>query len=131
MSEVCSEVVVRLGARDRRQLAADLVALTKPRVVLMVLVTTLMGYDVALTGPADYLRMIHLLIGSLLAAGGTSAASRSVAVRRRPHAGRDGLPRGPGQPPRRAGHAGHDDPVPVRVHAAQATDPALHPGGRG
>ena len=38
MSEVCSEVVVRLGARDRRQLAADFVALTKPRVVLMVLV---------------------------------------------------------------------------------------------
>ena len=76
MSEVCSEVVVRLGARDRRQLAADFVALTKPRVVLMVLVTTLMGYDVALTGPADYLRMIHLLIGSLLAAGGTLALNQ-------------------------------------------------------
>jgi len=76
MSEVCSEVVVRLGARDRRQLAADFVALTKPRVVLMVLVTTLMGYDVALTGPADYLRMIHLLIGSLLTAGGTLALNQ-------------------------------------------------------
>jgi heme o synthase len=76
MSEACSEVVVRLAARDRRQLAADFVALTKPRVVLMVLVTTLMGYDVALTGPADYLRMIHLLIGSLLAAGGTLALNQ-------------------------------------------------------
>jgi len=42
----------------------------------MVLVTTLMGYDVALTGPADYLRMIHLLIGSLLAAGGTLALNQ-------------------------------------------------------
>ena len=70
------DVVVRLAARDRRQLAADFVALTKPRVVLMVLVTTLMGYDVALTGPADYLRMIHLLIGSLLAAGGTLALNQ-------------------------------------------------------
>src|SRR5207245_2529510 len=69
MGGAYSDVVVRLAARDRRQLAADFVALTKPRVVLMVLVTTLMGYDVALTGPADYLRMIHLLIGSLLAAG--------------------------------------------------------------
>jgi heme o synthase len=52
------------------------VALTKPRVVLMVLVTTLMGYYVALTGPANYLRMIHLLIGSLLAAGGTLALNQ-------------------------------------------------------
>src|SRR5437867_3461492 len=76
MSQAYSEVVVRLAARDRRQLAADFVALTKPRVVLMVLVTTLMGYDVALTGPADYLRMIHLLIGSLLAAGGTLALNQ-------------------------------------------------------
>jgi len=76
MSEACSEAVVRLAARDRRQLAADFVALTKPRVVLMVLVTTLMGYDVALAGPADYLRMIHLLIGSLLAAGGTLALNQ-------------------------------------------------------
>jgi protoheme IX farnesyltransferase len=76
MSEACSEAIVRLAARDRRQVAADLVALTKPRVVLMVLITTLMGYDVALTGPADYLRMIHLLIGSLLAAGGTLALNQ-------------------------------------------------------
>ncbi len=76
MSEACSEAVVRLAARDRRQVAADFVALTKPRVVLMVLVTTLMGYDVALTGPANYLRMIHLLIGSLLAAGGTLALNQ-------------------------------------------------------
>ena len=76
MGGAYSDVVVRLAARDRRQLAADFVALTKPRVVLMVLVTTLMGYDVALTGPADYLRMIHLLIGSLLAAGGTLAPNQ-------------------------------------------------------
>jgi len=76
MGGAYSDVVVRLAARDRRQLAADFVALTKPRVVLMVLVTTLMGYDVALTGPADYLGMIHLLIGSLLAAGGTLALNQ-------------------------------------------------------
>ena len=71
MSEACSEVVVTLVARDRRQVASDLVALTKPRVVVMVLATTLVGYDVGLTGSADYVRMIHLLIGTLLAAGGT------------------------------------------------------------
>jgi protoheme IX farnesyltransferase len=70
------ESVVTLVARDRRQVASDLVALTKPRVVVMVLVTTLVGYDVGLTGSADYLRMIHLLIGTLLAAGGTLALNQ-------------------------------------------------------
>ena len=70
------ESVITLGARDRRQVATDLVALTKPRVLAMVLVTTLVGYDVGLTGSADYLRMIHLLIGTLLAAGGTLALNQ-------------------------------------------------------
>jgi len=52
------------------------VALTKPRVLVMVLVTTLVGYDVGLTGSPDYLRVIHLLIGTLLAAGGTLALNQ-------------------------------------------------------
>jgi len=76
MSEACSEVVVTSVARDRRQVATDLVALTKPRVVIMVLVTTLVGYHAGLTGSADYLRVIHLLIGTLLAAGGTLALNQ-------------------------------------------------------
>ena len=70
------ESVVTLVARDHRQMASDLVALTKPRVVVMVLATTLVGYDVGLTGSADYVRMIHLLIGTLLAAGGTLALNQ-------------------------------------------------------
>jgi len=70
------ESVITLVARDRRQVASDLVALTKPRVLVMVLVTTLVGYDVGLAGSADYLRMIHLLIGTLLAAGGTLALNQ-------------------------------------------------------
>jgi len=70
------ESVITLVARDRRQVATDLVALTKPRVLAMVLVTTLVGYDVGLTGSADYRRMIHLLIGTLLAAGGTLALNQ-------------------------------------------------------
>ena len=76
MSEACSEVIVRLVARDRRQLAVDFVALTKPRVVVMVLVTTLVGYYLGLAGSADYLRMLHLLIGTLFAAGGTLALNQ-------------------------------------------------------
>ena len=76
MSEACSEVVVRCVARDRRRVASDLVALTKPRVVVMVLVTTLVGYYVGLAGSADYIRMTNLLIGTLLAAAGTLALNQ-------------------------------------------------------
>src|SRR5262249_14092196 len=57
---------------------ADLVALTKPRVVLMVLVTTLVGYYVALPGMADWSRVLHLVIGTLLAAGGTLALNQYI-----------------------------------------------------
>ena len=76
MSEASGGLVVVAAARDRRQVAADLVTLTKPRVVLMVLFTTLVGYDVGLRGSPDYVRMIHLLIGTLLAAAGTMALNQ-------------------------------------------------------
>ena len=57
---------------------ADLLALTKPRVVLMVLVTAVVGYYVGLAGPADWWRIVHLLIGTMLAAGGTLALNQYV-----------------------------------------------------
>ena len=72
------ELTVAVLPRDRYQVAVDLVALTKPRVLVMVLATTLVGYYVALTGPADYLRVAHLLIGTLLASGGTLALNQYV-----------------------------------------------------
>jgi protoheme IX farnesyltransferase len=72
------EVMVAVLPRDRYQLASDLIALTKPRVLVMVLATTLVGYFVALTGPADYVRLAHLLFGTLLAAGGTLALNQYV-----------------------------------------------------
>jgi protoheme IX farnesyltransferase len=71
-----TEIVVATVARDRRQVTADLVALTKPRVVVMVVVTTLVGYYVALTGPPEYARMLHLMLGTLLAAAGTLALNQ-------------------------------------------------------
>ena len=71
-----SEIVVATLVRDRRQVAADLVALTKPRVVVMILVSTLVGYYVGLTGAPDYARMLHLVLGTLLAAGGTLALNQ-------------------------------------------------------
>jgi protoheme IX farnesyltransferase len=71
-----TEVIAASIARDRRQVAVDLLALTKPRVVVMILVTTLVGYYVGLTGAPDYVRMLHLIIGTLLAAGGTLALNQ-------------------------------------------------------
>jgi protoheme IX farnesyltransferase len=71
-----TEIVVASIARERRQVVLDLVALTKPRVVVMVLVTTLVGYYVALAGPPEYSRMLNLLVGTLLAAAGTLALNQ-------------------------------------------------------
>jgi len=71
-----TELIVASIARDRRQVAADLLALTKPRVVVMILVTTLVGYYVGLTAAPDYVRMLHLIVGTLLAAGGTLALNQ-------------------------------------------------------
>ena len=63
-------------ARDRRRVLADLLALAKPRVVLMILVTTAVGYYAGLTGAPDYARLLHVLVGTLLAAGGALALNQ-------------------------------------------------------
>ncbi len=69
-------VVVAALERERTRVAADLVALTKPRVVLMVLVTTVVGYYVGLAGAPDYGRLTALMLGTVLAAGGTLALNQ-------------------------------------------------------
>jgi len=71
-----TEIIVTAMARDRRRVVADLVALTKPRVVVMVLVTSVVGYYVGLSGAPDYVRMVNLMLGTLLAAGGTLALNQ-------------------------------------------------------
>jgi protoheme IX farnesyltransferase len=75
-SPLTGEIVVVVPARARRRVVADLVALTKPRVAVMVLVTTLVGYYVGLNAAPDYPRLMHLLVGTLLAAGGTLALNQ-------------------------------------------------------
>jgi len=71
-----TEAIIGPLARDRRRVAADLVALTKPRIVAMILVTTVVGYYVGLPSVPDYARLLHLLIGTLLAAGGSLALNQ-------------------------------------------------------
>ncbi|MFQ5990422.1 MAG: heme o synthase, partial [Candidatus Methylomirabilales bacterium] len=55
---------------------SDFLALTRPRVVVMVLVTTLVGFYVASVGAPDYVRLFHTLFGMALAAGGTLALNQ-------------------------------------------------------
>ena len=71
-----TEVIVAALPRERARVASDLLALTKPRVVLMVLITTVVGYYVGLAGAPDYGRLAALLFGTALAAGGTLALNQ-------------------------------------------------------
>jgi heme o synthase len=54
-----------------RRRALDFVELTKPRVVLMVLVTTTVGFYLGSQGAPDYVSLLHTLFGTALAGGGT------------------------------------------------------------
>jgi protoheme IX farnesyltransferase len=63
------------GRLVRRRLA-DYLALTKPRVVLMVLVTTAVGYYLGSAAPPALLPLLRLLVGTALAAAGTLALNQ-------------------------------------------------------
>lgn len=56
--------------------ATDFLALTKPRMVLMILVTTCVGFYLGSSGAMDTLRLLHTLLGTALAAGGTLALNQ-------------------------------------------------------
>ncbi len=66
------------AARSARRILADLVLLTKPRIVLMVLVTTVVGYEMALREPGDGVRLVRVVLGTALAAAGTLALNQHV-----------------------------------------------------
>lgn len=57
---------------------ADLLALTKPRLVLMVLISTLAGFYLGSFGKFDWIRLLNTLIGTALAAGGTIALNQYI-----------------------------------------------------
>jgi protoheme IX farnesyltransferase len=59
-----------------KQRLSDYVALTKPGVVVMVLITTLVGYHLGADGALDPLRILDTLLGTALAAGGTLALNQ-------------------------------------------------------
>ncbi len=55
---------------------ADFLALTKPRVVLMVMVTTAMGFHVGSLKPPDPLEFLHALLATALSAAGVLALNQ-------------------------------------------------------
>lgn len=65
------------GVRQRGlAVAADYLALAKPRVVMMVLVTTVAGFYLGTLGNFAYLLALQTVIGTAIAAGGTLALNQ-------------------------------------------------------
>jgi heme o synthase len=54
------------------------VALTKPDVTFLVVITTVAGFYLASNGPMDWARLMSTLFGTLLVAGGTAALNQYV-----------------------------------------------------
>src|SRR5262245_52923234 len=74
-AELSAPAGVLAGAAVRQRVA-DYVVLTKPRVVSMVLVTTVVGYYLGAEGTPSVWRLLHTLLGTALAAGGTLALNQ-------------------------------------------------------
>jgi len=66
-----AQISVRIQSRLR-----DLLALTKPEVNLLVIMTTSAGYYVASRGPLRILGLLNTLIGTLLVASGTATLNQ-------------------------------------------------------
>ena len=58
--------------------ASAYIALTKPDVSFLVLMTTAAGYYMGARGPVSWLHMSHVILGTLLIAGGTAALNHYV-----------------------------------------------------
>ncbi len=70
-AEVSGVQPVRLSARD-------VVELTKPRLSLLVLLTTAVSFVLAADGPVDLVFLLHTALGTSLAAAGASALNQLI-----------------------------------------------------
>src|SRR5882762_9838707 len=66
------------SARRSRSRANGYVALTKPDVSFLVLMTTAAGYYMGARGPVAWLHMLHAVFGTMLIAGGTAALNHYI-----------------------------------------------------
>ena len=69
-------VVAAWQAEGAWRRLSDYLALTKPRVVAMVLVTTAVGFHLGSVGSPVFLRLLYTLAGTAFAAGGTLALNQ-------------------------------------------------------
>lgn len=74
--ERIAEAVGVADARVSGHALADYLALTKPRLVLMVVITAAAGFYLGAPGAIDPLTFIHTLLGTALAAGGALALNQ-------------------------------------------------------
>jgi protoheme IX farnesyltransferase len=58
--------------------AGAYVALTKPDVSFLVVMTTAAGFYMGTRGPVDWLKLVHTVFGTLLIAGGTAALNHYI-----------------------------------------------------
>jgi protoheme IX farnesyltransferase len=65
--------VPEAAAGARTHVWSDFLALTKPRVNLLVLITTLVGFHLGTFGPTDLALLIHTVVGTALVAGSAAA----------------------------------------------------------
>jgi protoheme IX farnesyltransferase len=56
--------------------ALDFFELTKPRIIVMVLITTFVGFYLGIGGAAEYVALFHTLFGTALVAGGALALNQ-------------------------------------------------------
>ena len=56
----------------------DFIALTKPGLVIMLVLTTCVGFYLGSDGPVDWMQLLHTLAGTTLAAGGTLALNQFI-----------------------------------------------------
>jgi protoheme IX farnesyltransferase len=69
---------VNIATATAGRKAADFFELTKPRIVFMVLITSLVGYYAGSERVPDYFKLFHMLIGTALAAGGTLTLNQFI-----------------------------------------------------
>ena len=73
-----SHLALDVPAPRVRRRAVDYLELTKPRIVAMILITTAAGFYLGAQGSPDYLVLLHTLIGTALAGGGTLALNQLI-----------------------------------------------------
>ncbi|HEX4999387.1 MAG TPA: heme o synthase [Terriglobia bacterium] len=68
--------VGELGAVNRKTRVGDFIELTKPRITLLVLITTVVGFYMGSPGELQLLLLLHTVIGSGLVASGAGALNQ-------------------------------------------------------